>query len=58
MTYLLGLPVAAGSSDIVVFEVDRGEVSGDLVLARRFLRNRGYGRSTTSDGNLSEWVEN
>lgn len=33
MTYLLGLPVEADSDDVLVFEVDRGEVSDDLVLA-------------------------
>lgn len=33
MAYLLGLPVEAGSKDVLVFEVDRNEVSGDLVLA-------------------------
>jgi hypothetical protein len=31
--YLLGLPVEEGSNDVLVFEVDRSEVSGDLVLA-------------------------
>jgi len=31
--FLLGLPVGAGSDDVLVVEVDRGEVSGDLVLA-------------------------
>jgi Trypsin-co-occurring domain 1 len=33
MTYLLGVPVEAGSDDILVVEVDRGELSDDLVLA-------------------------
>jgi hypothetical protein len=33
MAYLLGLPVEADSDDVLVFEVDRSEVSGDLVLA-------------------------
>ena len=33
MAYLLGLPVEADSDDVLVFEVDRTEVSGDLVLA-------------------------
>ena len=33
MTYLLGLPVESGGDDILVFEVERGEVSDDLVLA-------------------------
>jgi|SRR5271157_1868819 len=33
MAYLLGVPVEANSDDILVFEVDRGEVSDDLVLA-------------------------
>lgn len=33
MAYLIGLPVESGSDDILVFEVDRGEVSDDLVLA-------------------------
>lgn len=33
MGFLLGLPVEAGSEDVLVVEVDRGEVSGDLVLA-------------------------
>jgi hypothetical protein len=31
--FLLGLPVEAGGGDVLVVEVDRGEVSGDLVLA-------------------------
>jgi len=31
--YLLGLPVEADSRDVLVFEVDRSEVSDDLVLA-------------------------
>lgn len=33
MSYLLGLPVEADSDDVLVFEVDRGEISDDLVLA-------------------------
>lgn len=33
VAYLLGLPVEADSKDVVVFEVDRNEVSDDLVLA-------------------------
>jgi hypothetical protein len=33
MTYLLGLPVAPGSDDLLVFEVDHSEIPGDLVLA-------------------------
>jgi NTP-dependent ternary system trypsin peptidase co-occuring protein len=33
MTYLLGLPTEANSDDVLVFEVDRAEVSDDLVLA-------------------------
>lgn len=33
MSYLLGVPVGEGSGDVVVFEVDRGEVPDDLVLA-------------------------
>lgn len=33
MGFLLGLPVEAGSEDVLVVEVDRGEVSEDLVLA-------------------------
>lgn len=33
MTYLLGVPLEAGSTEVAVFEVDRSEVSGDLVLA-------------------------
>ena len=33
MTYLLGVPVEADGSDVLVFEVARAEVSGDLVLA-------------------------
>ena len=33
MAYLLGLPISAGNDGIAVFEVDRSEVSGDLVLA-------------------------
>lgn len=33
MAYLIGLPVEAGSEDILVFEVDGSEVSDDLVLA-------------------------
>jgi len=31
--YLLGVPVSGEDNDVVVFEVDRSEVSGDLVLA-------------------------
>lgn len=33
MPYLLGVPVSGEDNDVVVFEVDRSEVSGDLVLA-------------------------
>ena len=33
MEFLLGLPVEAGSKDVVVVEVDRGEVSEGLILA-------------------------
>ncbi len=33
MGFLLGLPVEPDSDDVLVVEVDRGEVSGDLVLA-------------------------
>ena len=33
MAYLLGLPVDAASDDVIVFEVDRSEVSDELVLA-------------------------
>jgi hypothetical protein len=33
VAYLLGLPVDANSDDVLVFEVERGEVSDDLVLA-------------------------
>jgi hypothetical protein len=33
MTYLLGVPVEAGSDDFLVFEVDRNNVSSDVVLA-------------------------
>ncbi|HWR48025.1 MAG TPA: CU044_2847 family protein [Pseudonocardiaceae bacterium] len=33
MSYLLGVPVGAGTGDVVVFEVDRSEVPDDLVLA-------------------------
>jgi hypothetical protein len=33
MTYLLGLPVDATGEEVLVFEVDRSEVSDDLVLA-------------------------
>jgi hypothetical protein len=33
MTYLLGLPLGEGSDNTVVFEVERSEVSDDLVLA-------------------------
>jgi hypothetical protein len=35
VAYLLGLPVEADSKDVLVFEVDRTEVSDDLVLASR-----------------------
>jgi Trypsin-co-occurring domain 1 len=31
--YLLGLPTATGSDDVLVFEVDRSEADGGLVLA-------------------------
>jgi hypothetical protein len=31
--YLLGVPVSTDGNDVVVFEVDRSEVSEDLVLA-------------------------
>lgn len=33
MAYLLGLPVDAADDELLVFEVDRSEVSDDLVLA-------------------------
>jgi hypothetical protein len=33
VAYLLGLPVGGEGDDVLVFEVDRGEVSDDLVLA-------------------------
>ena len=33
MGYLLGLPVSGDDGGILVFEVDRSEVSGDLILA-------------------------
>ncbi len=33
MELLVGLPVEAGSEEMLVVEVDRREVSGDLVLA-------------------------
>jgi hypothetical protein len=33
MTYLLSVPVAPGDDDVLVFEVDRDQVSDDLVLA-------------------------
>ncbi len=33
MAYLLGMQVEDGGKDILVFEVDPGEVSADLVLA-------------------------
>jgi hypothetical protein len=33
MSYLLGFPVAPGDSEVLIFEVDRAEVSEDLVLA-------------------------
>lgn len=33
MGYLLTVPVEVGSEETLVFEVDRGEVSEDLVLA-------------------------
>ncbi|MGH3826803.1 MAG: CU044_2847 family protein [Pseudonocardiaceae bacterium] len=33
VSYLLGVPVGDGADDVVVFEVDRGEIPGDLVLA-------------------------
>ncbi len=33
MTYLLGLPVSEHGNDVIVVEVDRSEVSDDLVLA-------------------------
>ena len=33
MAFLMSLPVEAGSEDILVVEVDRSEISDDLVLA-------------------------
>jgi len=33
VTYLLGMPLERGSDEVLVFEVDRGEIFGDLVLA-------------------------
>jgi hypothetical protein len=33
VAYLVGMPVEPDSSDVLVFEVDRNEVSDDLVLA-------------------------
>lgn len=33
MAYLLGLPISADGNEVLVFEVDRSEVSDDLVLA-------------------------
>lgn len=33
VTYLLGLPVETGGREVLVFEVDRNDVSDDLVLA-------------------------
>jgi hypothetical protein len=33
VAYLLGLPVAADSNDILIFEVDPSDVSDELVLA-------------------------
>lgn len=33
MAFLVGLPVEAGSEEILVVEVDRAEISDDLVLA-------------------------
>jgi Trypsin-co-occurring domain 1 len=33
MALLVGLPVETGSEEILVVEVDRSEISGDLVLA-------------------------
>jgi Trypsin-co-occurring domain 1 len=33
VAFLLGMPVEAGSEELLVVEVDRGEVSDDLVLA-------------------------
>jgi NTP-dependent ternary system trypsin peptidase co-occuring protein len=33
VAYLLGLPMEADGKDVLVFEVDRNEVSDDLVLA-------------------------
>lgn len=37
MAYLLGVPVSGEGHDVVVFEVDRSEVSEDLVLASQDL---------------------
>lgn len=33
MTYLLGMPLERGSDEVLIFEVDRSETPGDLVLA-------------------------
>ena len=33
MAFLMGLPVEAGSDEVLVVEVDRSEISDDLVLA-------------------------
>jgi hypothetical protein len=33
MAYLLGMPLERGSDEVLIFEVDRSETSGDLVLA-------------------------
>jgi hypothetical protein len=33
VTYLVGMPLERGSDEVMVFEVDRSEISGDLVLA-------------------------
>ncbi len=33
VTYLLGMPLERGSDEVLVFEADRSEISGDLVLA-------------------------
>lgn len=35
MSYLLGVPIVEGSDDLVVFEVDRGAIGEDQVLASR-----------------------
>jgi len=35
VAYLLGMAVEPGSDEVVVFEVDRGEVGDELVLASR-----------------------